>query len=90
MLPLTLVLVPRKFSVLVKGTEKKHRRALCSIAVHQFEKPVGDCQWVMSRRFFCEVLEYAKFRADITNIQVVSRSCAPNERVCRLRREEAP
>lgn len=44
----------------------------------------------MPRRFFCEVLDYAKFRADITNIQVVGRSCVPSERVCRLRREEAP
>lgn len=41
----------------------------------------------MPRRFFCEVLEYAKFRADITNIQVVSRGCVPNESVCRLRRD---
>lgn len=41
MLPLAVVLAPGKFSVLVKGTEKKRRRALCSIAACQFEKPVG-------------------------------------------------
>lgn len=33
-----------------------------------------DCGWVLPRRLFCMVLEYAKVRAGIANIQVVSRS----------------
>lgn len=55
MLPLALVLALGKFSVLVKETEKQHRRALCSIAASL--RNLQDCQWVMPRRFYCEVLD---------------------------------